>query len=189
MPKLSTAAWIAHDLGLAASIGGALFGRTALDPSLRLISDPSERDRVNEEAWKRYGRVTLASHVAIAAPWVVGRLLRSGREVSASARSLTRAKDILLAISVASVAASALLGRRMARSSAGDVGPQEARARAAFDGHRDPEDRRTVALDRTLDAIALVNLAANIGMAGLTAALAMEASQSPRFTLSSRRLP
>ena len=188
MPKLSTAAWIAHDLGLAASIGGALFGRTALDPSLRLISDPSERDRVNEEAWNRYGRVTLASHVAIAAPWLVGRLLRSGREVSSSARKLTRAKDILLGVSLASVAASALLGRRMARSSAGEAGPEEARARAS-DGRRAREDRRTVALDRTLDAVGLVNLAANIGMAGLTAALAMEASQSARFALSSRRLP
>jgi hypothetical protein len=186
MPKLSTAAWIAHDLGLAASIGGALFGRIALDPSLKRISDPDERDEVNQDAWSRYGAVTLASHAAIAAPWVVGRVLRSGSEVSSTARSLTRVKDVLLGVSLASVAASAILGRVMGRrKKTTGVGPEEARAH----GGPSEDGRGQVAIDRALDAVGLINLAANIGMAGVTAALAMEGSQSVRFALNSRKLP
>lgn len=186
MPKLTTAAWIAHDLGLAASIGGALFGRIALDPALRRIREPEERDEVNQDAWSRYGAVTLAAHAAIAAPWIVGRVMRSGREVSSTARSLTRAKDVLLGVSLASAAASAILGNVMGhRQKKKDVGPEEARA----EGPSDEEERRQVVIDRALDAVGLVNLAANIGMAGVTAALAMEGSQSMRFALSSRELP
>jgi hypothetical protein len=189
MPRLTTAAWIAHDLGLAASIGGVLFGRTALDPALRLIEDPSERDAVNDAAWSRYGKVTLASHVAIAAPWVVGRFMRSGREVSSTARSLTRTKDILVGVSFVSCIASAILGSMVSkRRSSRDVGPEEARARGS-NGHGDGEKQRKVAIDRTLDVVSLINTAANVGIAGVTTALAMEGSQSPTFSLSSRRLP
>ena len=35
---LSTAAWVAHNLGIAASFGGRLFGKTALNPSLSAIA-------------------------------------------------------------------------------------------------------------------------------------------------------
>jgi hypothetical protein len=34
---LSTAAWVAHNLGLAACFGGLLFGKAALNPSLSAI--------------------------------------------------------------------------------------------------------------------------------------------------------
>lgn len=187
MSKLSTAAWIAHDLGLAASIGGALFGRVALDPALKQISDPAERDQVNEAAWGRYGKVSLISHLAIAASWLVGRTMLSGREVSASARSLTRAKDVLVGVSVASVAGSAILGALLSRER-GEPGPEEARARGA-NGKGRGEAHEKVAIDRTLDVIGLVNLGANIALAGVTAALAAEGNRSARFALVSRFLP
>jgi hypothetical protein len=32
MTKLTTAAWVAHELGLASSLGGLLFGKLALNP-------------------------------------------------------------------------------------------------------------------------------------------------------------
>jgi hypothetical protein len=38
MTKLSTAAWIAHNLGIGASFGGLLFGKLALNPNLDVIS-------------------------------------------------------------------------------------------------------------------------------------------------------
>ena len=186
MPKLSTAAWIAHNLGLASAIGGSLFGRIALDPALRRIREPRQRDDVNQDAWSRYGRVMLASHVAIAAPWIVGRAMRSGREVSATARSLTRTKDVLVGVSLATVAASAILGKVMSRrQETKGVGPEEAR----HEGARDEGGRSQVAIDRALDVVDLVNLAANVGIGGVTTALSMEAGQSVPFALSSRNLP
>src|SRR5579872_1884716 len=34
MSTLSTAAWAAHDVGLATAVGGTLYGRAALEPAL-----------------------------------------------------------------------------------------------------------------------------------------------------------
>ena len=47
MSTLSTAAWAAHDVGLATAVGGTLYGRAALEPALHEIADPIERDRVS----------------------------------------------------------------------------------------------------------------------------------------------
>ena len=37
LSKLTTTAWIAHNLGLAASFGGLLFGKTALNAKLDVL--------------------------------------------------------------------------------------------------------------------------------------------------------
>jgi hypothetical protein len=47
----------AHDLALAALIGGNLFGRVAMNPALTDVSDKTERGRVLNRAWRRYGAV------------------------------------------------------------------------------------------------------------------------------------
>lgn len=185
MPKLSTAGWIAHDLGLATAIGGSLFGKVAFDPSLRQIKNARWRDKVNEDAWGRYGPVSLAAHALIVLPWVAGRFMLSGKEVSSTARTLTRVKDVLVGVSVLTVAASALLGRLMARKKERDVGPEEARA----DNHRNAAEQKKVAIDYTLDAVSLVNLVANAGLVGVTAVLAMEGNQSKRFAREADDLP
>ena len=44
-------------------------------------------------------------------------------------------------------------------------------------------------LDRALDVVSTVNLAANVGVMGVTSVLAMEAGESTRFALESRKLP
>src|SRR3954464_16017611 len=109
MATLSSAAWVVHDVGLAASIGGTLFGRAALEPSLDEIQDPAERDRVSADAWKRFSWVNLASPVAFAVPGLLGRTMRSGDEVSGEARALTRVKDVLVGLSVVTGIGSVLL--------------------------------------------------------------------------------
>jgi len=43
MAKLTTAALAAHELGLAATFGGIIFGQTGLNASARAISSPEER--------------------------------------------------------------------------------------------------------------------------------------------------
>ena len=46
MAKLSTAAWVAHELGLATSLGGLLFGRPALNPNLEVLENRPERGKL-----------------------------------------------------------------------------------------------------------------------------------------------
>ena len=186
MPMLSSTAWILHDLGLATSIGGTIFGRTALEPALREVTAAQERDRASDVAWRRFSWVNLAAHGAMAVSWMVGRSMLTGEEVSRTARGLVRTKDALVAASVASGVASVVLGRALGRRASRGLGPERARE---TDGSADREARRTRALERAVGALGIVNLAANTGVAAVTTVLAMEGSQSLRFTGQSRRLP
>jgi hypothetical protein len=45
MAKLSTAAWVAHELGLATSLGSLLFGKLALNPNLEVLENKPERGK------------------------------------------------------------------------------------------------------------------------------------------------
>lgn len=175
MPALSSAAWVVHDAGLAASIGGTLFGRAALEPALCEISDPHERDLASARAWKRFAYLDVASHLAFAVPWIVGRRMRTGREVSAAARALTRAKDALVGVSLVTGIASHVLGKRL-----GD---------RIEEGEELREGSRPRRLQRVIGALGNLNLFVNTTILGITALLAMEGSKSVRFTRSSRRLP
>ena len=51
MRTLSTAAWVAHNLGLAACFGGLLFGKVALNPSLSAIDSEADRGKILNTAW------------------------------------------------------------------------------------------------------------------------------------------
>ena len=130
MAKLSSAAWIAHDVGLATALGGTLFGREALHPALREgIDDQLDRDRVADTAWRRFSWINLAAHGAMAATWFAGRTMLSGREVTRSARPLTVAKDALIVASLATGLASVVLGRILGKRVRNQV--DEARAARA----------------------------------------------------------
>ena len=178
MAKLSSAAWIAHDVGLATALGGTLFGREALQPALREgIDNQKDRDRVADAAWRKFSWVNLAGHAAMASTWFAGRAMLTGREVDRLSRPLTLAKDALIVASLATGVASMVLGRLLGKQ----VREQESRS---------IEDRERVeTLRRAVGAVGLVNLVANVGILAVTAALAMEAAKSPKFAFVSRLLP
>ena len=180
MAKLSSAAWIAHDVGLATAIGGTLFGREALHPALREgIENRGDRDRVADSAWRRFSWINLAAHTAMAATWFTGRTMLSGREVNNVSRPLTVAKDALIVASLATGVASVLLGRMLGKKVRDrEVQPQ---------GLEEREQIET--LRRAVGAVGAVNLAANIGIMGVTTALSMQAAKSPKFSFWSRFLP
>ena len=64
----------AHDIGLAGLLGGNLFGRLAMHPSVTEISDPAERGKVVNAAWRRYGAINSASLAAVVVGWSGARL-------------------------------------------------------------------------------------------------------------------
>lgn len=186
MAKLSRAAWILHELGLATSIGGTMYGRSAMQPALRSVSEAQERDRVADLAWRRFNRMNLAAHGAMAATWFVGRQMLTGGEVSGRARSMVRAKDALVVASLATGIASALLGRALGRRVEQQRGP-------ASESETDGGGRREVdgarGLHRAVSAVGNLNLLANAGILAVTTMLSMESAQSTRFAPTSRELP
>ena len=64
-------AQLAHDVGLAAWLGGAMFGKFAQNPSLRLISSPAERGQVANAAWNGDNLVNAAGLGSAAAAYAV----------------------------------------------------------------------------------------------------------------------
>ncbi len=188
MAKLSSAAWIAHDLGLAASLGGTLFGRVALQPALYKVALPEERDLVSADAWRRFSVINLLGHAAFATTWFVGRTMLSGREVSARARSLTRTKDVLVVASLVTGVASILLGQKLGRRGVQGRGPQAVTDGERF-GHSDQTVARTRAIKRGVGLFGMLNMLATAGVGAITTLLAMQGSKSARFAPFSRRLP
>lgn len=183
MTTLSSAGWIAHDIGLATTIGGGLFGQYALEPSLDEISDPDERDQLSEKAWNRYSYVKLASHLAFAVPWFIGRGMLSGREVSARARALTLTKDILVGTSLVTGIAAFAIGKILGKRTRRGEGPDKARARGKGEESESPMLEHTVAI------VGAINSLATIGVLAVTSLLAMEGSESFRFSAVTKKLP
>src|SRR6478752_10270593 len=91
---LSQVGRAAHDLGLAGLLGGTLFGRLALHPSVTAISDPRERGEVVNAAWRRYGVVNALSLAAVVVGWAGARAAEAAdRNLTPAERRLARVKD------------------------------------------------------------------------------------------------
>src|SRR5947209_1900567 len=116
----------AHQLGVAALLGGNLFGRLAMHPALASVSDQAERGAVVNRAWRRYGTVNSAALVAVVA----------GSRVD-GARS--PARDAAVAAVVVTGLATAVEGMRFAGSAPG--GAAERVASGAASGARAPTAR------------------------------------------------
>jgi hypothetical protein len=64
----------AHDVGLAAWLGGVIFGKFAHNPSLEKISNHAERGSVSNAAWNGYNPINAAGLGAAALGWGAARL-------------------------------------------------------------------------------------------------------------------
>ncbi len=185
MAKLATAAWIAHDLGLAASFGGLLFGRTAMNPSLKYIeSSTADRGRVLNKTWNRYNTVNVLSFGLATASWFAGRAALSGRSIDQDAQNLSRIKDLLYISGAVSGLASVISGLRLANQAPDGAVPIEDGSTPSAET---PEEAQK--LIRTVNALGSVNLAITGSLIGLTTALAMKANQSTGWAITSRLLP
>src|SRR3954467_10454075 len=114
----------AHDLGLARLLGGNLYGRLALHPSVTEISDASERGKVVNAAWRRYGAINSLSLTAIGVGWVGARAAEAANtRLSDTERRLAYAKDALVGAVALTGVASAVEGMRFARQAPGGAVP------------------------------------------------------------------
>jgi hypothetical protein len=172
---LSQVGRAAHDIGLAGLLGGNLFGRLALHPSVTEISNAAERGKVVNAAWRRYGTVNSVSLAAVIAGWLGARAGEAtDARLSPQERRLARAKDALVAAVALSGLASAAQGVRFASKAPGGAVP------LADGDHVAPqasdELRRA---KRRLNVLGAVALGAETGLVAVNAALAQQGFRRP----------
>jgi hypothetical protein len=172
---LSQVGRAAHDIGLAGLLGGNLFGRLALHPSVTQISDRSERGKLVNAAWRRYGLVNSASLAAVLAGWAGARANEAApSRLSAAERRLAVAKDALVGLVAVTGVATGVEGMRFARQAPDGAVP------LADGDHAAPEASETQRrAKRRLNALGLASLAAELGLVGVNAALAQQGFRRP----------
>ena len=173
--RLSEVGRAAHDIGLAGLLGGNLFGRLAMHPSVTEISDPAERGKLVNAAWRRYGTVNSLSLAAVVVGWAGARLNESAdRRLSDEERHLAYAKDALVGLVAATGLATAAEGMRFARMAPGGAVPLRDGDHAAPSA--DEAARRS---KRRVNLLSTANLACEVALVAVNAALAQEGFRRP----------
>lgn len=184
MAKLTTAAWIAHELGLAASFGGVLFGKLAMNPNLDVVDSKPDRGELLNKAWNRFNVVSAASTGTAIATWLVGRTAIKGSAIEDEARNLVLAKDALLAAVAVAGIASIISGLRLTGQAPEGAVPIDSGVTPA------PETSEEAAgLLRTVNLLGNANLALLGGVIAVSTILSMKANESAKWALASRLLP
>jgi hypothetical protein len=181
MAKLTGAALAAHELGLAATFGGILFGQTGLESTARVVSDPRERSLVMNKGWSVFAIPKAIGLTATALTWLVGRSLFSGRWMSRDMRRLVVAKDIALALTVAAGAGTGVCGQLLSR---------EAPFPVANDGQPAADaPERVKTLVRTVSTLGTVQMIAAGAALALTSALNLRGQKNFGWNAIARVLP
>jgi hypothetical protein len=166
---------IVHDIGLAGLLGGNLFGRLAFHPAVAAISDPTERGKVVNATWRRYGTVNALSLGAVAAGWIGARADEAAnRNLSRPERRLAGARDVLLGAVAVTGIATAVEGMRFAKSAPQGAVPLE-------DGDTTTGDatEQQARVKKRLNALGLATLASETALVGVNAALNQETFRRP----------
>jgi hypothetical protein len=183
-PTLTTSAYVLHNLGLAAGFGGSLFGRVALNPSARLIPNKQDRAKIVNAAWNGYNVINAIGVGATALTWFFGRSKLGGRSISAGARQLVVAKDILMGATLVSGLVNLIGGGFLARRALGEGIPMESGSKAAEEA---PQDVKSTT--RLVNWLGVFNLACMAGLIGVSTWLDNTAQASARWRLIARALP
>jgi hypothetical protein len=178
MAKLTTSAWILHDLGMAAGFGGTLFGKAALDPAVKHIGSMEERGRVLDKAWGRFRVLDAVGLGAVVATWLAGRSAFSGRRLGREVRSWVVVKDVLVGGALATGVATLIAGAVMHR---------QARRRGGARGSSVPQEGAPAV--RFLAIVGPLHAMLVGGAIAANAALAQAAGKSARWSGVSRLLP
>jgi len=172
---LSQVGRAAHDLGMAGLLGGNLYGRLALHPSVTTITDRAERGKLVNAAWRRYGVINSLSLLAVGAGWIGARAddAAEGR-LSAEERKLARAKDVLVGVVAATGLLTAVQGVRFSKTAPDGAVP-------LTDGdHAAPEASVSARrAKRRLNVLGTAALASEVGLVAVNAALAQAGHRRP----------
>jgi len=173
----------AHDVGLAAWLGGAMFGKFAHNPSLVKISDRAERGSVSNAAWNGYNTVNAVGLGSAALGWAAARATEANPgNLSARERALSTAKDGLMVSSVLTGALSGIQGARLARQATNGAVPVETGTKPA------PETPPQAArIQRSLGLLGNLNIGSGIALVAVNAILAQTNHSRPSTSRALRR--
>lgn len=185
MSKLTTAAWVAHELGLAASFGGLLFGKLALNPNLDVLENKSDRGELLNKSWNRYNAVNALAVGTAIATWLAGRASISGDLVlDEEGNNLVRAKDALLATAAVTGLASMISGLSLSRQAPDGAVPIDSGVSPSAEMSEEASR-----LLRRVNVLGNVNIGVLGGVIAVSTILSQKANRSLRFSLASRFLP
>ncbi len=165
----------ASEIGMAGLLGGTLFGRLALHPAVSAISDPRERGRVVNAAWRRYGTVNALSLLAVTGGWLGARADEAhDRNLSPRERRLARAKDGFVAATVATGLATMVEGIRFSK-----LAPEGAVPLTDGDHTAPGATGRQARAKQRLNVLGVLSLGADLGLVAANAALSQENFRRP----------
>jgi len=181
MANLTSAALAAHELGLAATFGGIVFGQSSLGKAVKVLPNENDRSRVLEESWRTFAIPKAIGVITAGATWVIGRSLFSGRFMSKDMRRLVIAKDVALGITVVSGIGAQIIGRQLSNE---QPFPVQAEGQPS---QQTPD--KVAALERTVSLLGFVQLLAAGTALVLTSALNIRGQRNPAWNLIARALP
>ena len=155
----------AHDVGIAAWLGGAMYGKFAHNPSLRLIASRADRGKVANAAWNGYNLVNAAGLGTAAATYTAARFteLRNSN-LTDRERALATVMDVLMSTSVITGVVNGVLGGALARQAPEGAVPLETGVKPA---PQTPRDAARIA--RSLGVLGTVNIVAGVGLVAANA--------------------
>ena len=158
----------AHDVGLAAWLGGAMYGKFALNPSLRKISAHAERGSVSNAAWNGYNAVNAAGLGAAALGWGAARLTEAQpANLSPTERALSTAKDGLMVTALLTGVLNGVQGARLAKQAPEGAVPIETGTKPAPD-----TPPKAAKIQRSLEVLGNLNIGAGIALVAINGILA-----------------
>ena len=165
----------AHDVGLALWLGGAAFGKFALNPSLTKIPGHSDRGRVANAAWNGYNAINAAGLGAAALGWGAARFTEARpSNLSAREKALSSAKDGLMAAALVSGLVNGVQGARLARQAPDGAVPVETGTRPTAE--TPPKAAR---IQRSLETLGNLNILSGVGLVAINAVLAQTNHSRP----------
>jgi hypothetical protein len=173
----------AHDVGLAAWLGGAMFGKFAHNPSLLKISSHPERGSVSNAAWNGYNPINAVGLGTAAIGWAAARATeaRNGN-LSGRERTLSTAKDGLMATAVLTGVLNGIQGARLAGQAPDGAVPIETGTKPGPD-----TPAKAARIQRSLGILGNLNIAAGVALVAVNAILAQTNHSRPATRRALRR--
>jgi hypothetical protein len=165
----------AHDVGLAAWLGGAMFGKFAHNPALRRISSRPERGAVANAAWNGYNIVNAVGLGAAVVGWAAARATEARPDkLSGRERTLALMKDGLMATSVVTGILNGVQGTRLAKMAPDGAVPVETGTEPA------PETPPQAAkIQKSLGTLGTLNIASGAALVAVNGVLAQTDHSRP----------
>jgi len=158
----------AHDVGLAAWLGGSMFGKFAHNPALEKISSHTERGSVANAAWNGYNVINTIGLGAAALGWGAARFTEAHPDnLSGSEQRLSQAKDGLMVAALVTGIASGVQGARLAKQAPDGAVAVETGTEPAAET---PPDAARI--QRSLGWLSTVNIVSGVALVAVNGILA-----------------